>query len=114
MCKISQSINNIAHVKGFNPRTLHAAHVSGEVWLKDTALGAMICLHDAAALAWPWMPRVQRMRCGNGIYRIPYKQTCRKVSLTAISGKKKTGRGDGAEQAAGSPARLLPLDASCA
>ncbi len=33
---------------------------------------------------------VQRMRCGNGIHRIPYTYTYRKVSLTATSGKKKT------------------------
>ncbi len=49
------------------------------------------------------------MRCGNGIYKIPYKQTYRKVSLTAIPRRQKTCRGDGAEQAPRTSARLLSL-----
>ncbi len=53
------------------------------------------------------------MRCGNGIQKIPDKQTSRNRSFTAIPRNKTSCRGDGAEQAAGSSARLLPLSAAC-
>ncbi len=54
------------------------------------------------------------MRCGNRLYRIPYKQTYRTKLLAAIPGRKKTCRGDGAEQAARSSTRLHSLNAvSC-